>query len=196
MDYIFIQCSIDSEKLDFTGNCGNILSGVGPFALEEGLIPSRVLAPLTALARNNAGREEKIALTLRCLNNGQLIRSTFLVRNGKPVENGDMVIDGVAGMGSPIQLDFLDPAGSMCKSLCPTATLSTCCRWKERISESKSLASMPPIPLRSFVFLTSKILCTVTKQLMCFLATLHESSASDKQQLLRWVSHQTLQQLR
>ncbi|SPO28836.1 related to DUF453 domain protein [Ustilago trichophora] len=120
VDYLFIQCPIEGEKLDFTGNCGNILSGVGPFAFEEGLIPSRVLAPLAAFAKSNAGREEKVALTLRCLNNGQLIRSTFLVRNGKPVEFGDVVIDGVAGTGSPIQLDFLDPAGSMCSSLCPT----------------------------------------------------------------------------
>ncbi|SPO28001.1 uncharacterized protein UTRI_05144 [Ustilago trichophora] len=120
VDYLFIQCPIEGEKLDFTGNCGNILSGVGPFAFEEGLIPSRVLAPLAAFAKSNGGREEKVALTLRCLNNGQLIRSTFLVRNGKPVEFGDVVIDGVAGTGSPIQLDFLDPAGSMCSSLCPT----------------------------------------------------------------------------
>lgn len=120
VDYLFIQCPIEGDKLDFTGNCGNILSGVGPFAFEEGLIPARVLAPLAAFAKGNAGREEKVALTLRCLNNGQLIRSTFLVRDGKPVEFGDVVIDGVAGTGSPIQLDFLDPAGSMCTTLCPT----------------------------------------------------------------------------
>lgn len=121
VDYLFIQCPIEGEKLDFTGNCGNMLSGVGPFAFEEGLIPSSVLAPLAAFAKaNGSGREEKIALTLRCLNNNQLIRSTFLIRDGKPVEFGDVVIDGVAGTGSPIQLDFLDPAGSMCSSLCPT----------------------------------------------------------------------------
>lgn len=120
VDYLFIQCPIEGAKLDFTGNCGNILSGVGPFAFEEGLIPSRVLAPLKAFAKSNGSREEKVALTLRCLNNGQLIRSTFLVRDGKPVEFGEVVIDGVAGTGSAIQLDFLNPAGSMCKSLCPT----------------------------------------------------------------------------
>lgn len=120
VDYLFIQCPIEGEKLDFTGNCGNILSGVGPFAFEEGLVPPRVLSSLLSLARSSQGAEEKVALTLRCLNNGQVIRSTFLVRNGKPVESGDVVIDGVAGTGSPIQLDFLEPAGSMCKSLCPT----------------------------------------------------------------------------
>lgn len=123
VDYIFIQCPIEGEKLDFSGNCGNILSGVGPFAFEEGLIPPRVLSSLLTMARNSGGKEEKVALTLRCLNNGQLIRSTFLVRNGKPVEFGDVVIDGVAGTGSPIQLDFLEPAGSMCKSLCPTGNI-------------------------------------------------------------------------
>ncbi|KAJ9478968.1 Methylitaconate delta2-delta3-isomerase [Pseudozyma hubeiensis] len=121
VDYLFIQCPIEGEKLDFTGNCGNMLSGVGPFAFEEGLIPSSVLAPLAAFAKTEGNaREEKIALTLRCLNNNQLIRSTFLIRNGKPVEFGEIVIDGVAGTGSPIQLDFLDPAGSLCSSLCPT----------------------------------------------------------------------------
>lgn len=121
VDYLFIQCPIEGDKLDFTGNCGNILSGVGPFAFEEGLIPASVLAPLAAFAKTNGkGRQDKVALTLRCLNNNQLIRSTFLVRNGKPVEFGDVIIDGVAGTGSPIQLDFLDPAGSMCTSLCPT----------------------------------------------------------------------------
>lgn len=120
VDYLFIQCPIEGEKLDFTGNCGNILSGVGPFAFEEGLVQSQALASLTANAKSKGSHEEKVALTLRCLNNGQLIRSTFLVRNGLPVEDGDVVIDGVAGTGSPIQLDFLNPAGSMCKSLCPT----------------------------------------------------------------------------
>ncbi|TKY89344.1 hypothetical protein EX895_001875 [Sporisorium graminicola] len=120
VDYLFIQCPIEGEVLDFTGNCGNILSGVGPFALEEGLVPKSVLAPLKAFASSNSGREEKVALTLRCLNNNQLIRSTFSVQNGKPVEFGDMKIDGVSGTGSPIQLDFLEPAGSMCTSLCPT----------------------------------------------------------------------------
>jgi len=122
VDYLFIQCPIEGEKLDFSGNCGNILSGVAPFAFEEGLIPSKAMAPLAAFAKINAGREEKVALTLRCLNNNQLIRSTFLVRDGKPVEFGDAIIDGVAGTGSPIQLDFLEPAGSMCKSLCPTGS--------------------------------------------------------------------------
>ncbi|SJX63038.1 uncharacterized protein SRS1_13861 [Sporisorium reilianum f. sp. reilianum] len=120
VDYLFVQCPVEGEVLDFTGNCGNILSGVGPYAFEEGLIPARVLAPLKAFAASNSGREEKVALTLRCLNNNQLIRSTFAVRNGKPVEFGDVKIDGVAGTGSPIQLDFLDPASSMCSSLCPT----------------------------------------------------------------------------
>ena len=43
VDYLFIQCPIEGEKLDFTGNCGNMLSGVGPFAFEEGLIPPSVL---------------------------------------------------------------------------------------------------------------------------------------------------------
>lgn len=117
-DYLFIQCPVDGEKLDFTGNCGNILSGVGPFAFEEGLVPSSLPS-----AKANGVSEEKVALTLRCLNNGQLIRSTFLVRNGKPVEFGDMIIDGVAGTGSPIQLDFLEPAGSMCTSLCPSGNV-------------------------------------------------------------------------
>lgn len=120
VDYLFIQCPIDSDALDFSGNCGNILSGVGPYAFEEGLVPQRVLAPLRSLAASHPGRAEKVALTLRCLNNGQLIRSTFSVRNGTPVEFGDVKIDGVAGTGSPIQLDFLEPAGSMCGALCPT----------------------------------------------------------------------------
>ncbi len=123
VDYLFVQCPIEGDTLDFTGNCGNILSGVAPFAVEEGLVPASVLAPLRAFAQaQGASREEKVALTLRCLNNGQLIRSTFAMRAGKPVEYGDVVIDGVAGTGSPIQLDFLDPAGSMCKSLCPTSS--------------------------------------------------------------------------
>ena len=114
IDYLFIQCSIDSPNLDYTGNCGNILSGVGPFALEESLLDKKMLATL------RPGIVEKVAVTLRCLNNGQLIRSTFEVLDGRPVEVGNMTIDGVSGSGSPIQLDFLEPAGSMCNSLLPT----------------------------------------------------------------------------
>ncbi|CDU22581.1 uncharacterized protein SPSC_01211 [Sporisorium scitamineum] len=128
VDYLFVQCPLDSDVLDFTGNCGNILSGVGPYAFEEGLVPKSVLAPLrpgftssSSTSMKGGVGEERVALTLRCLNNGQLIRSTFAVSNGKPVEYGDVRIDGVGrGGGSGIQLDFLDPAGSMCGSLCPT----------------------------------------------------------------------------
>ncbi|MCO5613600.1 hypothetical protein L7F22_067877 [Adiantum nelumboides] len=107
IDYEFVQASTTLETLDFSGNCGNILSGVGPFAYEEGI--------LSDLPMNGS-----ISLNLRCLNNGQIFRSTFEVKNGFPVEFGSMTVDGVSAKGSPIKLDFLRPAGSMTGSLLPT----------------------------------------------------------------------------
>ena len=107
IDYLFVQASITSNGLDMTGNCGNILSGVGPYAYEEGLLPRQTL-------------NGQVSLVLRCLNNGSRIRSTFSVQNGLPVEDGDMVVDGVSARGSPIKLDFLAPAGSMTSGLLPT----------------------------------------------------------------------------
>lgn len=107
VDYTFVQASTTSKGLDMTGNCGNILSGVGPYAYEEGLVPRQ---PLNG----------QVSLVLRCLNNGSRIRSTFSVQDGLPVEEGDMVVDGVWAKGSPIKLDFLAPAGSMTSGLLPT----------------------------------------------------------------------------
>lgn len=114
VDYLFIQGSVTGATLDMTGNCGNILSGVAPFAYEEGMVHRQ---PDSA-----KGGDGELSLTLRCLNNDQLIRSSFRVKDGLPVENGDMVIDGVSTKGSPIRLDFLDPAGSMTGRLLPTGS--------------------------------------------------------------------------
>ena len=105
VDYTFAQVSIPAPLVDWGGNCGNISSAVGPFAIDQGLV--RAVEPFTTVRIHNT-------------NTGKIIRAHVPVAGGRAVVEGDYEIPGVPGSGARIQLDFVDPAGSATGRLLPT----------------------------------------------------------------------------
>lgn len=105
VDYLFGQVSVQGTGVSYRGNCGNISSAVGPFAVDEGLVE---VSGNTAIVR------------IRHVTSGKLIHAHVTLLGGKAAVRGDMTIQGVAGTGAPIRLDFLAPGGSATGKLLPT----------------------------------------------------------------------------
>lgn len=105
VDYTFAQVGIDRDVVDFGGNCGNISSGVGPFAIDAGLV--HAVEPVT---------EVRIYQT----NTGRILRAEVPVKNGKACASGEFRIDGVPGTGARITMDFSATVGSATGKLLPT----------------------------------------------------------------------------
>ncbi len=103
--YNFGQVSIDRPLVDFKGNCGNMSSAVGPFAVDEGLI---------------AATEPITRVRIHQINTDKLIVAEVPVKDGHFDEAGDYQIAGVPGSGSKIILRFSDPGGSLTGKLFPT----------------------------------------------------------------------------
>ncbi len=106
--YEFGQVGIDQPIVDRRGNCGNISSAVGPFAVDEGLVTPT--DPITIVTFLN-------------LNTNKVIVAHVPTRNGKFNPIGDSVLPGVPGTGASIQLDFLSPAGAVTGKLLPTGNV-------------------------------------------------------------------------
>ncbi len=105
VDYTFAQVSVDRPAVDWTGNCGNLSSAVGPFSVDEGLVR---VADGEALVRIHQTNTKKI------------MQAHFPVRDGRAVVSGDFVLPGVSGTGARIRVDILDPGGSVTGRLLPT----------------------------------------------------------------------------
>ena len=105
IDFLFCQVSVDRAAVDTTPNCGNILSGVAPFAIERGLVAAS--APVTRVR-------------VRTVNTGTLAELVVETPDGLVNYEGDARIDGVPGTSAPIAVNFLDAAGSVCGKLLPT----------------------------------------------------------------------------
>ncbi|BCV23076.1 2-methylaconitate cis-trans isomerase PrpF family protein [Moorella sp. Hama-1] len=105
VDYTFGQVSIKEPLIDYSGNCGNISSAVGPFAIDEGLV--RAKEPVTRVRIYNT-------------NTGKIIVAEVPVKDGKAAVTGDYLIDGVPGTGAKIMLDFAGTAGAATGKLLPT----------------------------------------------------------------------------
>jgi 4-oxalomesaconate tautomerase len=105
VDYLFVQVVVGEGRVDTTPNCGNMLAGVGPFAIDQGIVPAR---------------DGETAVRVRMLNSDNLCE--LLVQTpGKRVRyDGDAHIDGVPGTSAPIVCNYLDVAGSATGSLLPT----------------------------------------------------------------------------
>lgn len=106
VDYTFGQVGVDVGTVFWVGSCGNMSSGVGPFAIEQGLVPAT--SPVT---------------TVRILNtntNKVLTASVQVAPDGSVIEDGDVRIAGVPGTGAPILLDFGDCGGSVSGRTLPT----------------------------------------------------------------------------
>jgi 4-oxalomesaconate tautomerase len=105
VDYLFLQVWVDRPEVSDAQNCGNILAGVAPFAIERGLV--RGCDPLT-----------KVRIFM--VNTSQTVVATVQTPGGKPEYQGIARIDGVPGTAAPIPLSFSDTAGSTCGALLPT----------------------------------------------------------------------------
>jgi 2-methylaconitate cis-trans-isomerase PrpF len=108
IDYTFAQIQIREAAVDYRGNCGNMSSAVGPFAVDEGLV------------RPNG---DTAVVRIFNTNTGKIIRSTFPLQDGRSATDGDLAIPGVAGTGAPVRLDFLSPGGSITGRLLPTGNV-------------------------------------------------------------------------
>lgn len=108
VDYTFAQVSIDKPIVSYKGNCGNISSGVGPFAIEKGLVP--ITGEMTSVRIYNT-------------NTDKIIVSDVNTRGGKVNYEGDYHIAGVPGTASPVRLKFKKPAGTLGKGLLPTGNV-------------------------------------------------------------------------
>lgn len=108
IDYLFVQVVVGEGRVDTTPNCGNMLAGVAPFAIERGLVA----------ATNDVTR-----VRVRMLNSDNLCELTVQTPSGAVTYDGDAKIDGVPGTAAPIICDYLDVAGSACGSLLPTGNV-------------------------------------------------------------------------
>ncbi|MFC5300630.1 4-oxalomesaconate tautomerase [Azospira restricta] len=107
IDYLFAQVSIETATVDTTPNCGNMLAGVGPFAIENGLVVAA--DPVTTLRIFN-------------VNTNKVVEAVVQTPGGKVSYEGDARIDGVPGTGAPIQLNFLNATGAKTGRLFPTGS--------------------------------------------------------------------------
>jgi len=105
LDFLFAQLQPDSDKVDTTPNCGNMLAAVVPFALERGIV---------------AARGETTTLRVLTLNTDMRCDITVRTPGGRVAYDGEARIDGVPGTSAPIAINFLDTAGSVCSGLLPT----------------------------------------------------------------------------
>jgi 4-oxalomesaconate tautomerase len=108
IDFLFAQVGIDKPMVDTTPNCGNILAGVGPFAIERGLVD----------ARDGVTR-----VKVRTINTGTIAELAIETPGGRVNYEGSARIDGAPGTAAPISIDFLDAAGSVCGALLPTGNV-------------------------------------------------------------------------
>jgi 4-oxalomesaconate tautomerase len=105
VDYLFLQVFVDQAIVSDSQNCGNMLAGVGPFAIERGLV---------------AAGDGETRVTIFMENTGQVAVATVQTLGGEVRYAGDARIDGVPGTAAPIPLEFRDTAGSSCGALLPS----------------------------------------------------------------------------
>lgn len=105
VDYLFLQVFVDKALVSDQQNCGNILAGVAPFALERGLVAA-------------TGDETRVAIFME--NTSQVAVATVATPGGRVTYDGKAAIDGVPGTAAAVPLEFRDTAGSSCGALLPT----------------------------------------------------------------------------
>jgi hypothetical protein len=105
VDYTFAQVAVDKPIVSYDGNCGNISSAVGPFAIESGLVKADSVETLVRIFNTNT---KKIILEKICTPGGQV------------KYDGECIIDGVPGSAAPIRMIVMEPAGSVFSAMLPT----------------------------------------------------------------------------
>ncbi len=105
VDYFFAQVSVEERQVDFKPTCGNILVGVGPAAIEMGLVPAH---------------EDVTEVRIRAVNTGARVLSKVQTKDGQVTYAGQAVIDGVPGSAAPVDLQFMDVTGGTTGAMFPT----------------------------------------------------------------------------
>ena len=108
VDYLFLQVFVDQPIVTDAQNCGNILAGVGPFAIERGFV---------------AAQDGETPVTIYMENTGQVAVARVQTLDCKVIYSGHAKIDGVPGGSAPVQIAFKDTAGSSCGALLPTGNV-------------------------------------------------------------------------
>jgi 4-oxalomesaconate tautomerase len=105
VDYLFLQVFVDRAVVSDAQNCGNILAGVAPFAIERGLVEA-------------GGEQTEVRIYME--NTGQVATARVVTPGGRVSYAGQAQIDGVPGRAAPVEITFHDTAGSSCGALLPT----------------------------------------------------------------------------
>ncbi len=105
IDFTFAQVSVREASVDYNSNCGNMSSAMGPFAVDESLVPV-------------SGDEARVVI--HNTNTGKLVQATFALDDGRAAVDGSMEIPGVPGSGAPVHLEFRDPGGAGTGKLLPS----------------------------------------------------------------------------
>jgi len=105
IDFLFVQVVVGENRVDTSPNCGNILAGVGVFAIENNLIDTK---------------DETTNIRVNMINSNNICELIMSTPNKKLTYSGDAKIDGVEGTSAPIICNYMDVAGSVCGSLFPT----------------------------------------------------------------------------
>jgi 4-oxalomesaconate tautomerase len=108
IDYLFLQVVVDKAEVSDSQNCGNILAGVGPWAIEHGYVKAQ---------------DGVTPVRIRMVNTGSVAVAHVPTPGGVVEYEGNARIDGVPGTAAPIPIDFLDVAGSSCGALLPTGNV-------------------------------------------------------------------------
>lgn len=111
VDYTFVSLGIKDTQVDYSSNCGNMTAAIGPFAVDSGIIS----------VSERPG--EMATVRIHNTNTGKIIHARLPMGDGEAASSGDFMIDGVAGTAAPIELQFVDPAGSRTGKLLPTGNV-------------------------------------------------------------------------
>ncbi|MGY8814557.1 MAG: 4-oxalomesaconate tautomerase [Gammaproteobacteria bacterium] len=108
VDYLFVQAVVGEDRVDITPNCGNILAGIGPFAIEKGLVQAE---------------EGETTVRVYMVNSGNRCEIKVRTSRGRVEYQGDASIDGVPGTAAPVLCNYMDLEGSACGALLPTGNV-------------------------------------------------------------------------
>ncbi|MEA1994541.1 MAG: PrpF domain-containing protein [Campylobacterota bacterium] len=134
INYLFAQVGIDEAVVDYKGMCGNLLSAVGPFAVDESLIEAE---------------EPKTSVKVLNVNTGKRFEVAVPVKNGKSVTQGDYSIAGVQKSGAKIDIKYIEPAGAKTGKLFPTGRRKETLNTKKPIDISILDVSNPMVFIRA-----------------------------------------------
>lgn len=131
IDYLFAQVSVDRATVDTRPNCGNMLSGAAPFAIDEGLV---------------AARDGVTPVRVHNVNTGAVIEALVQTPGGQLTYEGDTRIDGVPGSAAPVRLNFLDAWGAVTGKLFPSGQRKD---WIDGVAVTLIDAAMPMVLMRA-----------------------------------------------